>query len=254
MGNSILCRFPAAKTPWYLEPVGVHIYTIEELCYVICHDFALMDEKVLDEDLADWLGEELGLTGLAARLRNMKDTVTPDEYAMQILRTVHYLDFQEMQSMGAKLRSVFEMPSFRRFKAQGDVLFSHGRYFQSIQMYRSALDAEDETKDDNFCGSIYYNLGCVYARLFQMEEAVNCFEKANSILHSGGSLKSVLYAIWMKDGHDAFVKRADELGVDPATRAEMIREMESVSPDPSPVDLDRSLERWIAEYHKNAGM
>ena len=63
-----------------------------------------------------------------------------------------------------------------------------------------------------FIGEIYHNMGCAYARLFQMEEAIRCFEIAYGKLHTMGAVKSLLYAVYMEHGVDAFVEKAKELG------------------------------------------
>lgn len=65
-----------------------------------------------------------------------------------------------------------------------------------------------------FIGEIYHNMGCAYARLFQMEEAIRCFEIAYGKLHTMGAVKSLLYAVYMEHGVDAFVEKAKELEVD----------------------------------------
>ena len=60
-----------------------------------------------------------------------------------------------------------------------------------------------------FIGEIYHNMGCAYARLFQMEEAIRCFEIAYGKLHTMGAVKSLLYAVYMEHGVDAFVEKCE---------------------------------------------
>ena len=82
-----------------------------------------------------------------------------------------------------------------------------------------------------FIGEIYHNMGCAYARLFQMEEAIRCFEIAYGKLHTMGAVKSLLYAVYMEHGVDAFVEKAKELEVDEERQEEIYVEVEEAVED-----------------------
>ncbi len=127
-----------------------------------------------------------------------------------------------------------------------------------------------------FIGEIYHNMGCAYARLFQMEEAIRCFEIAYGKLHTMGAVKSLLYAVYMEHGVDAFVEKAKELEVDEARQEEIYVEVEEAVEDiydtPEGQEykklleekqqgredvyregMEQLLERLTAEYHKSTG-
>ena len=119
-------------------------------------------------------------------------------------------------------------------------------------------------------------MGCAYARLFQMEEAIRCFEIAYGKLHTMGAVKSLLYAVYMEHGVDAFVEKAKELEVDEARQEEIYVEVEEAVEDiydtPEGQEykklleekqqgredaykegMEQLLERLTAEYHKSTG-
>lgn len=127
-----------------------------------------------------------------------------------------------------------------------------------------------------FIGEIYHNMGCAYARLFQMEEAIRCFEIAYGKLHTMGAVKSLLYAVYMEHGVDAFVERAKELEVDEERQEEIYVEVEEAVEDlydtPEGQEykklleekqqgreedyqqgMKQLLEQLTAEYHKSTG-
>ena len=127
-----------------------------------------------------------------------------------------------------------------------------------------------------FIGEIYHNMGCAYARLFQMEEAIRCFEIAYGKLHTMGAVKSLLYAVYMEHGVDAFVEKAKELEVDEERQEEIYVEVEEAVEDlydtPEGQEykklleekqqgreedyqqgLKQLLEQLTAEYHKSTG-
>ena len=127
-----------------------------------------------------------------------------------------------------------------------------------------------------FIGEIYHNMGCAYARLFQMEEAIRCFEIAYGKLHTMGAVKSLLYAVYMEHGVDAFVEKAKELEVDEDRQEEIYVEVEEAVEDlydtPEGQEykklleekqqgreedyqqgMKQLLEQLTAEYHKSTG-
>ena len=127
-----------------------------------------------------------------------------------------------------------------------------------------------------FIGEIYHNMGCAYARLFQMEEAIRCFEIAYGKLHTMGAVKSLLYAVYMEHGVDAFVEKAKELEVDEERQEEIYVELEEAVEDlydtPEGQEykklleekqqgreedyqqgMKQLLEQLTAEYHKSTG-
>lgn len=127
-----------------------------------------------------------------------------------------------------------------------------------------------------FIGEIYHNMGCAYARLFQMEEVIRCFEIAYGKLHTMGAVKSLLYAVYMEHGVDAFVEKAKELEVDEERQEEIYVEVEEAVEDlydtPEGQEykklleekqqgreedyqqgMKQLLEQLTAEYHKSTG-
>lgn len=127
-----------------------------------------------------------------------------------------------------------------------------------------------------FIGEIYHNMGCAYARLFQMEEAIRCFEIAYGKLHTMGAVKNLLYAVYMEHGVDAFVEKAKELEVDEERQEEIYVEVEEAVEDlydtPEGQEykklleekqqgreedyrqgMKQLLEQLTAEYHKSTG-
>ena len=55
----------------------------------------------------------------------------------------------------------------------------NGKYVNAVRVYQKTLaELENGKMGAQFAGTIWYNMGCAYSRLFQMDEAVSCFEKA----------------------------------------------------------------------------
>ena len=69
MGGLILCRNIPVKHPYYVQELGLYLYTGEELSYYIYNHALLIPEEFPDEGLYPFL-EEIGQGALAERIRS----------------------------------------------------------------------------------------------------------------------------------------------------------------------------------------
>lgn len=66
----ILCRQEPVRHPFYIERLGVHIASSQELCYVIYQNPLLVLDGFVDDRLIEFIRSELGLSFLAANWRH----------------------------------------------------------------------------------------------------------------------------------------------------------------------------------------
>lgn len=64
----ILCQVKRADEPYYIEDINRYLYSIEELCWFVDHNLALVDDAFFDTTLTDWIRGELQLPDLADRM------------------------------------------------------------------------------------------------------------------------------------------------------------------------------------------
>ena len=55
MGKVLLSTGAYAKTPYYLEGLGIRVYSAEELCYVLKEDAFFLDRSIVDRKLIRWI-------------------------------------------------------------------------------------------------------------------------------------------------------------------------------------------------------
>ena len=67
----LLCRRERVKHPFYIEVLGIHIYSSQELCYVIYHHPLLVMNDFADASLFSFIKNELGLGFLAVRMEKL---------------------------------------------------------------------------------------------------------------------------------------------------------------------------------------
>lgn len=221
----ILCRTKPADTPFYIENISTNIYSIEELCFYLYNNLYLVDETILNGKLCDWLANVLGLQALAKKVRTLlEQKAQVGEVIIPIFKEIYYLSHEEMRIFSAKLEQYEAQPERVRMKMKADYLYGNEKYRNALNIYKASLrlPAPDET-GSQFDGSVYYNMGCAYARLFDFSEARECFRTAYDLLHSNRVLTGYLTAVFLADGEDQMRKTANSLGVDPET-TEKVRE------------------------------
>ena len=82
-----LCRQERVNRPFLVEPLGIHLYSSQELSYVIYHYPLLVLDGFVGENLFTFLREELNHGFLALKLeRWMKSNEDPDEVLILILQ------------------------------------------------------------------------------------------------------------------------------------------------------------------------
>ena len=260
MSGYILCRKPMAAVPYYIENIGINIYSVEELCYYLYKNLHLADDSLMNQGLCTWLGQELGMKELAGKLAPLTEyTPVPlEEFACEVLRSVNYLTQEEMRTYRNRISALEKQSVPVREKLKADCLMENRKYVYAIRVYRKVLElTSGRQSSPRFAGSVYHNLGCAYSRLFQKEEALECFGQAYERLHTRDSLKHYLLAYSNARTPIEYESRLAELKVDEQTRRQI---QDEISQFYSSTDIcvqehsvEELLERMTKEYHRNTG-
>ncbi len=238
MSSYILCQVKRAALPYYIENISTNIYSMEELCFYLYHNIYLLDSTIINEELCFWIRDELGLKKLGQKLYGLLDeNLKIGDFILPIFKEINYLSLEEFRQLNQQIQKLSQEPPVLRQKMKGDYLMEHRKYVNAIKVYQKALHEKIEKKEEQdvlgaqFIGEIYHNMGCAYARMFQMEEAVHCFSIAYNHLRTYTSIKSYLYGIYMEHGMDAFEKKAEELGVDEQRKKAILKEAQQAAAD-----------------------
>ena len=252
-----LCQTKKAENPYFIENISTNVYTMEELCFYMSQNLYLLDETILNHGLVLWLKEELGLTALARRLEKLlEEKVSMAEMILPVMKEIQYLNQAELKALQQNLKQMEEQPPLVRRKKKGDYLVGYRKYGNALRVYSDVLkDTKEEVQEEPvFCGNVLHNMGCAYARLFQMEEALSCFEQANELLHSRKSLKSCLAAVYLLKSKEEFLKKAGELKADDVLIREIEQEILQEQGQKEEEEVtDEMLTAMTEEYHKNTG-
>ena len=216
MSGYILCQTKKAQRPYFIENISMNIYSIEELCYYLYHNLYLADHTVFNEELCNWLRDELELVHLAAKLKqNLERNVSVEEMIYPVFKEINYLTYEEMKGFNSRIVTYGKEKAAVRQKRKGDALTENGMYVNAIRVYQKLLEREDLSEQrKGFAASVHYNLGCAYSYLFQMEKAQECFLEAYREEHSKEALKAYIIAYSSVHDKTDYDKVMEELEVD----------------------------------------
>lgn len=178
MGRILLCTGKYAENPYYIESICVNIYCVEELCYLFASKPFMINRDIMDEELAQWLDKECGLTELSHQLLNLFHKGSqPGIFVSVILDYVNYCTPEEKKKIEDVLQSNAGLNDFERHKRQADFLLKNAKPRLAIEEYDRLLRQLPET-ESALKPPISHNMGVAYASLFQFEMAARYFKKA----------------------------------------------------------------------------
>ena len=194
MGKAILCLGRYAQIPYRFEKTKTRVFCLEELCFYLRENAALVDASCFTRQLADWLEDQCGLPELAARLRALlKGKEKPEAIAPQILEYAGCFSEKEIRDTGRLIRLGADGALPEKQKARADYFLENRRYAMAIQEYSRIL-REEEARIPSFDGKLYHALGTAQAGLFFFDRAADSFEKAYRLSGEEESLLCFLAA------------------------------------------------------------
>lgn len=259
MGDLLLCNHQIAAMPYYIEAVSLNIYSLEELCYVIEHETFVLDDSFFDDELILWIEREVGESELAGQLRR---SVHREQGVLKsvelILNATGYLSYEAGMQVLSRIREMQHKPVFERCKMRADRYAGNGKYVNALLEYHRILQMEEACrKNPVMCGSIWHNLGVVYARLFLFREARECFLKAYHYRMDMESLFEAAYASLYLGEEKEAEKIVTKYGMDEQKVLKIKERLESIGQSNELIneedseELLQKLSVWKAEYQRN---
>ena len=172
MSNLILCNGQLAERPYNVVGFGVNIYSAEELCYLIAQNAHTLDHDFMDERLCDFVDDELKLSDLADKLRDiLRIKGNLSEFVMAILDEIGYCDEDEMRNIRQILVESAGLSPARKHKSRGDNLLKARKFARALDEYIGTLERIDKDAEPILYAAVLHNMGTTYARLLLYEKA-----------------------------------------------------------------------------------
>ena len=100
MSSLILCRTKEAVRHYHIRDMGVRIYTLEELCYLVYNNIYVISKDFFSDSLINFIGEETGEVKLSARLKQLKDNGgSLTEMVITLFMYVDYYTVDEIEAI-----------------------------------------------------------------------------------------------------------------------------------------------------------
>lgn len=226
--SMILCRQEPVKHPYYMEGLGVHLYSSQELCYVIVNHPFLVIEDFVNASLIEFIRDDLDMAFLAGRLEKWREAGgSHDEMLMLILQECNYYTSQEVGRFRRRIEELRKMNPVDFQKARADYYFNSGKFGTAVRLYEKILDMpKDPAMTDSFMSRVWHNLGSAYAGLFYFDKAMHAYDKACGLGKDSTPLKQMYFLTLMAPG--LVMKERYQLALSPEIMAIWEKEYNSI--------------------------
>lgn len=267
MGKMILCRTKKAKKPLIVKGMGVCIYTLEELCYLIYNNVYVIGDDFFDEELLEFI-ESTGETELADRIAGIKSRRAGlAELVVTVLKYVDYYTVEEIEELKDILETLTTKNVYERLKVRGDAFLERRSYFGAIKSYSAIIDGKpDASLSGLFYAKVYHNMGVAHAGMFLYRQAAAYFDKAYKIGQHEESKKCFMAAKRLAEGEQIIelddadeeeyvLKREIETLMDNARYSDEYRRLQDIEKIKDGGDIDgyyravsEILDEWKRQY------
>ncbi len=252
MSSLILCHKKKAKSAYEIVRIHRRIYTIEELVFYLCNHLYLIDYTIMNEQLCDWLDEELELHELAQSLRNLlEQNSSMEQFVMTILEHTSIYTAGETSRIQDVLNQLKNQRPIEKQKYKADNLLESGSVKSAIIAYQEIIRGEkDETLDGKFYGKVYGCLGAAYGRLFLYKEAAKMYETAFQICEEESMLKAYLYACRCYMSKDEYYHLLQKSPLYYSVGELVQKEISRIENSVNVLQYDDTLENWKNQYRR----
>lgn len=200
------CIGKTAKTPYYLPELGIHIYSIEELCYYFYRNYIQLDSSVMREELCTFVEKELELRELGRRMYDLKKANgSLAAFVSLVLETTYYCSREDLKEIEQQLRENASMDPGERKKVRGDFFLSNGRCVEAIELYHQAIPILQGEDKREILSKVYHNMGTSYAQMFQFDLAKRCYLEANNLFESEENYMAYLATIRLGNNREKYL-------------------------------------------------
>lgn len=183
MSSVILCLGKRAEIPYCIPVSGINIYSVEELCYFFGENAFLLDDGIINKQLAKWLEEQCGLEELAELLYPLcKGEKNVELFVRTIAEYTGYFIGEDKERVIGAVRDCEGRSAFERKKTRADYYLEKCKYELAIKEYELLLREAGDYEETPFHGDVFRGMGVAYTKMFLFKQADYYFEKSYAIL------------------------------------------------------------------------
>lgn len=243
----ILAKGRVADKPYEMPYTGKKVCSVEELCYYIYNNIYSINEDFFQPSLPVWMRDELGLSELADKLKEMiEEEHGLKDLVVTTLCGCDYYQEEEIRKIVEVLDEINNLPVFRKKKIKADNYLRAGRYGRGLTEYRKLLHgsyAVNFTPEEY--GDILHNQGIAHFYTSSFAEAKGDFREAFVRNNKRDSLQHYLWILLMEGEDKKFEEEGISFGLGPSEiQAVRLRYQEALSDFRLSEDSGGILERY----------
>lgn len=197
----MICGQKRAERPYYLEGLGVNIYTCQEFCYAVYHHPLLFMDGAMNQSLVNYIRDEFDMGFVAARLeQRMKGGEKQEDLLLFFMQECDYYTAAELNRLRQTFQSFKRMTAFEYAKKRADYLAQFKQYGRAIAGYEEILEEQGGLADDLSASRVLNNLGACYARIFQFKKAMDAYCRAYEKKRDPDILKKMYHLTLLDPG------------------------------------------------------
>jgi len=163
-----------SENPYRFAGTGIQVYSFEEALY---HVYRYWKQSVDDVDglnLAAWVQDSLGMSFVAAKMKEIAGIESFSERMLAFLTTIEYFDKDELAALLPDLQKWEKRLEWETYKERADDLMRMGEPAKAISLYRRALQFDENVQ-------ILNNLSIAYMQIEAHGEACKNLERAQEL-------------------------------------------------------------------------
>lgn len=197
MGRVILCAGRRAAVPYLVRGTGIHVATIEELCFALKFNLDMLENSSMERDLAVFIRDELGLKERGELLEQLvMSGASMKDRLVAIMCSCDLYSEEEIREICREAEVISNMSIGERRKRRADRYMKEGNTGDAAEVYRSILSSNEVNELTNEeRGDLEHNLGVIEINHGNVEDAITLFRDAYNDNQSEQSLKAYLLAL-----------------------------------------------------------
>ncbi len=217
MGKLILCSGERTTRPYRLPQLGISIYSMEELCYLLYHHVYVIDEDMFSDALFDFIEMELKLPERADKLRQLKSqNADLKTIVTVILCSTDYYTETEIKGLLKTLDKIIGMPAVKRSCIKADNYLKEQQYSKAASEYEHIIHSREATElTPEEYGDLFHNLAVARVHITGLKEATRLFKEAYERNHREESLIQYLLALLIGNNEEEYKIKAEEYQIGP---------------------------------------
>lgn len=221
-----ICKEIKAKHPYQIGIIHSQISSFEELCYYIRTHLCLVDGHFINEDLSEWIRDELELSQLYSKLIPLNIPEEIDTYIYWILREEGAIDHEEWLDIRSLILEYSSMSAWQLKTVQADFLLKKGLAMGAIERYQSILTHPKKQEfGRKFLGKIYHNLAIAYLQLFKVDDGMDMARNAWEITREEKDIVYYLYLYRFIYGENAYQQKLKDMEIGQGIRQKVEQDL-----------------------------